>query len=356
MRDMSLGAFVVRQCRGRCIHLEGRRDAIVQVDHACDSPPEILRPDEYHIGPGVHSRISQHPIRRSVVCGTDPADRVVDPSAAAGSSVHQLGDTLDRFVCDLREQEATNIRITIPGHEGQIRGRHASSVDGNGNGVRLPTIQDAAGGLEQNTEIPRSVCHSHSTTNTVSVVDVRPAPDVSGVPNATGTGRASYSRARGSTSRRGQQNQTLPALKSSRLETLRAILMNKGHSRRAAEVMTQYLRESSQIVYEGHWKRFVTYCQNKGLNIFNVRSRHFSSYCLDLFDNGFQPGTIISHRTPIASVLRHWKYDPANDPHITLLQLLNSKTSGASHDARMGSPCGLVPFAEAPICWWWSGW
>ena len=79
---------------------------------------------------------------------------MVDPSAAAGSGVHQVGDTLDRFVCDLRKQEAADIRITIPRHEGQIRGRHVSSVDGNGNGVSLPTIQDAAGGVEQNTEIP----------------------------------------------------------------------------------------------------------------------------------------------------------------------------------------------------------
>ena len=95
--------------------------------------------------------------------------------------------------------------------------------------------------------------------------------------------------------------------------------MHKGHSRRSAEVMTQHLRESSRIVYEGHWKHFVTYCRNKGQNVFNVRWRHFSSYCLDLFDNDFQPGTIISHRTSIASVQRHWKYDPANDPHIALL-------------------------------------
>ena len=151
------GVSDVRQRCGRWVHPEGRQDAIVQVDQACDLPPEILRPDEYHLGPGVPSWISQHPSRCSVACGTDPADRMVDPSAAAGSGVHQVGDTMDRFVCDLREQEATDIRITIPGHEGQIRGRHVSSVDGNGNGARLPTIQDAAGGLEQNTEIPRSV-------------------------------------------------------------------------------------------------------------------------------------------------------------------------------------------------------
>ena len=148
-----------------------------------------------------------------VACGTDPADRVVDPSATAGSGFHQVGDTVDRFVCDLRKQEAADIRITIPGHKGQIRGCHVSSVDGNKNGVHLPTIPDAAGCFEQNTEVPGPVCHSHSTT----FVDARPAPDVLGVPNSTGTGRASSSRARGSASRWGQQNQTLLALKSSRV-------------------------------------------------------------------------------------------------------------------------------------------
>ena len=34
---------------------------------------------------------------------------------------------------------------------------------------------------------------------------------------------------------------------------------------------------------------------------------------------GLLPSTIISHRTSVASVLHHWKYDPAVDPHIKLL-------------------------------------
>ena len=135
------GASAVWQRRGHCVHSEGRRDAIVQVDQACDLPPEILRPDEYQLGSSVPSRISQHPSRRSVACGTDPADRVVDPLAAAGSGVHLVGHTMYRFVCDLREQEATNIRITIPGREGQIRGRHVSSVDGMGMVYALPPFR-----------------------------------------------------------------------------------------------------------------------------------------------------------------------------------------------------------------------
>ena len=40
---------------------------------------------------------------------------------------------------------------------------------------------------------------------------------------------------------------------------------------------------------------------------------------MKMFDERYEPATIISHRTSIASVLRHWKYDPAVDPHISIL-------------------------------------
>ena len=40
---------------------------------------------------------------------------------------------------------------------------------------------------------------------------------------------------------------------------------------------------------------------------------------MHLFRDGLLlPSTIISHCTSVASVLRHWKYDPAADPHIKL--------------------------------------
>ena len=50
-----------------------------------------------------------------------------------------------------------------------------------------------------------------------------------------------------------------------------------------------------------------------------VRSHHFSTYMMHLFRDGLLPSTIISHRMSVASVLRHWVYDPAADPHIRLL-------------------------------------
>ena len=115
------------------------------------------------------------------------------------------------------------------------------------------------------------------------------------------------------------RDSSLPAVKSSRVETLRAILRAKGHSREAANMMSRCLRESSQQVYESHWSRFVAFCRTKRWQLFRVRSHHFSTYMMHLFRDGLLPSTIISHRTSVASVLRHWVYDPAADPHIKLL-------------------------------------
>ena len=84
-------------------------------------------------------------------------------------------------------------------------------------------------------------------------------------------------------------------------------------------MMSTCLRESSQQVYESHWPRFVAFCRTKRWHVFRVRSHHFSTYMMHLFRDGLLPSTNISHCTSVASVLRHWVYDPAADPHIKLL-------------------------------------
>ena len=103
------------------------------------------------------------------------------------------------------------------------------------------------------------------------------------------------------------------------VDTLRAILRAKGSTWEAAYMMSRSLRQSSLQVYESHWGRIVHFCRRKRWQVFNVRSHHFSTYLMHLFRDGLLPSTIISHRTSVASVLCHWKYNPAADPHIKLL-------------------------------------
>ena len=59
--------------------------------------------------------------------------------------------------------------------------------------------------------------------------------------------------------------------------------------------------------------------ESKRWHVFRVRSHHFSTYMMHLFRDKLLPATIISHLTSVASVLRHWDYDPAADLHIKLL-------------------------------------
>ena len=84
-------------------------------------------------------------------------------------------------------------------------------------------------------------------------------------------------------------------------------------------MMSRSLRDSSIQVYESHWARFVAFCRSQRWHVFRVRSHHFSTYMMHLFRDGLLPARIISHRTSVASVLRHWVYDPAADLHIKLL-------------------------------------
>ena len=112
----------------------------------------------------------------------------------------------------------------------------------------------------------------------------------------------------------GDRDSSLPAIKSSQLETLRAILVAKGHSQEAAQMMSRSLWESSLHMYESHWARFVSFCRLKRSHVFRV-----STHMMHLFRDGLLPSTIISHCAFVSSVLHHWVYDLAVDPHIKLL-------------------------------------
>ena len=190
---------------------------------------------------------------------------------------------------------------------------------GEGPLVRLPAIQDGPASSAENRSITRSAGDTDRSTATGSIMVSRADGPNPRRPGSPVRGRSRPADTRHVHGRGRDRNSSLPAVKSSRVETLRAILRAKGLSREAANMMSRCLRESSQQVYESHWSRFVAFCRTKRWQVFRVRSHHFSTYMMHLFRDGLLPSTIISHRTSVASVLRHWVYDPAADPHIKLL-------------------------------------
>ena len=185
---------------------------------------------------------------------------------------------------------------------------------GEGPLVRLPAIQDGPASSAEDRSITRSAGDTDCSTATGSIMVPRADGPSPRRPDSPVRGRSRPADTRRVHGRGRDRDSSLLAVK-----TLRAILRAKGHSREAANMMSRCLRESSQQVYESHWSRFVAFCRTKRWHVFRVRSHHFSTYMMHLFRDGLLPSTIISHRTSVASVLRHWVYDPAADPHIKLL-------------------------------------
>ena len=226
---------------------------------------------------------------------------------------------IDMFVT-FANRRLVQVRSAISGPQGGVDRCHVRALgQGEGPLVLLPAIQDGPASSAEDRSITRTAGDTDRSTATGSIMVSRADGPNPRRPGSPVRGRSRPADTRRVHGRGRDRNSSLPAVKSSRVETLRAILRAKGHSREAANMMSRCLRESSQQVYESHWSRFVAFCRTKRWQVFQVRSHHFSTYMMHLFRDGLLPSTIISHRTSVASVLRHWVYDPAADPHIKLL-------------------------------------
>ena len=269
-----------------------------------------------YIGSRPSARSAQHPGGFPVQSRPDTDHGVDDGHGEFTTRVCQVGRATDRFVCNFRQQTTRQVRIAVSGPQGGVDRCHVHALgQGEGPSVRLPAIQDGPSSTAEDRSVTRSGGDFDRSTATGSFM----LPRVDGpIPRRSDPAVRRRSRpadTRRLDRRRGDRDSSLPTVKSTRMETLRAILRAKGYSRETANMMSRCLRESSQQVYESHWSRFVAFCRTKRWHVFRVRSHHFSTYMMHLFRDGLLPSTIISHHTSVASVLRHWVYNP----HIKLL-------------------------------------
>ena len=190
--------------------------------------------------------------------------------------------------------------IAVSGPQGRVHGHHVSALGPReGPPVCLSAIQDGPSSIAED----RSVSRCSADSDGSSAGNIFMVPGVAGSvprrshPAVRRVSTAADSRRRAD--RRGDRDLSLPTVKYTRVETLRAILMAKGHSREDAQMMSRSARESSLHVYESHWARFVSFCRSKRWHVF--RSHHFSTYMMYLFRDGLLPLTIIPHRTSVAS-------------------------------------------------------
>ena len=217
--------------------------------------------------------------------------------------------------------------------------------------VRVPAIQDGPSSSAEDRSVTRSQGDFDRSTATGSIV-------VSGVDGSVPrrSDPAVRRRSRPADSRRfdrwrGDQDSSIPAVKSTRVETLRAILKAKGHSREAANMMSRCLQESSLQVYESHWWRMAHVSSQK------------SSF-QHLYDAPLQRRTspiddnITSHVCGFcATSLGVWS--SSRLAHQATHQSFPAGTSGAMQNhAQVGPSSCVVIIAETAIRirrWCWRG-
>ena len=318
--EVPRGETDVRQRSDGGVHQERGGHEIAHFDADDHSIAQVVRQQGDYVGSRPSARSTQYPGGFPVQSRPDSDHGVDDGHGESTTSVCQVGRTTDRYVCDIRQQMTRQVRFAISGPQGGVDRCHVHALgQGEGPLVCLPAIQDGSASSAEDRSITRTAGDTDRSTATGSIMVSRADGPNPRRPGSPVRGRSRPAHTRRVHGRGRDRNSSLPAVKSSRVETLRAILRAKGHSREAANMMSRCLRESSQQVYESHWSRFVAFCRTKRCQVFQVRSHHFSTYMMHLFRDDLLPSTIISHRTSVASVLRHWVYDPAADPHIKLL-------------------------------------
>ena len=318
--EVPSGATDVQQRSDGGVHQERGGHKIAHFDADDHTAAQVVRQQGDYVGARPSARSAQHPGGFPVQSRPDTDHGVDDDHGESTTRVCQVGRTTDGYVCDIRQQKTRQVRIAISGPQGGVDRCHVHALgQGEGPSVRLPAIQDGPASSAEDRSITRSAGDTDRSTATGSIMVPRADGPIPRRLDSAVRRRSRPADTRGVHGRGRDRDSSLPAVKSSRVETLRAILRAKGHSREAASMMSRCLRESSQQVYESHWSSFVVFCRTKRWHVFRVRSHHFSTYMMHLFRDGLLPSTIISHRTSVASVLRHWVYDPAADPHIKLL-------------------------------------
>ena len=239
------GSLDVRQHSDCGLHQERGRHKIAHFDADDHTTAQVVQPQGDYVGSRPSARSPQHPGGFPVQSRPDTEYGVDDGHGASMTRVCQLGWAEGRLVCDIRQQTTHKICIVISGPQGRVDRRHVNALgQREGPPVCVPAIQDGPSSSAEDRSVTRSQGDSDRSTATGGVM-------ISGVdgsvPRRSDPAVCRGSRAADSRRFDGQRNDghsSLPAVKSTHVETLPAILRAKGHSREAARMMSRSLRDS----------------------------------------------------------------------------------------------------------------
>ena len=342
------------------VHQERGGHEIAHFDADDHSTAQVVRQQGDYVGSRPSARSTQYPGGFPVQSRPDSDHGVDDGHGESTTSVCQVGRTTDRYVCDIRQQTTRQVRFAISGPQGGVDRCHVHALgQGEGPLVCLPAIQDGSASSAEDRSITRTAGDTDRSTATGSIMVSRAYGPNPRRPGSPVRGRSRPAHTRRVHGRGRDRNSSLPAVKSSRVETLRAILRAKGHSREAANMMSRCLRESSQQVYESHWSRFVAFCRTKRWQVFQVRSHHFSTYDAPLQGRFTTLNDYFTSHVCGFCATSLGVRSGSRPTHQVTGQGFPAGTSGATQNhAQVGSSSGFIIINETAVYiskWGWWG-
>ena len=214
------GSLDVRQRSDCGLHQDRGGHEIAHFDGADHTTAEVVRPQGDYIGSRPSARTAQHPGGFVVQSGPDTEHRVNDGHGASTTRVCKVGRATGRLVCAIRQQTTHQVCIATSVPQGPVDGCHVGVLgQWEGPPVCVPAIQDGPSSSAEDRSVTRRQGDSDRSTATGSFM-------VSGV-DGSGTGKSNPTVRRGSRSadsrrfdrRRGDRDSSLPAVKSTRVET-----------------------------------------------------------------------------------------------------------------------------------------
>ena len=235
---------------------------------------------------------------QSLQTGGNSCHRMVAASTSSGSAMDSVGQTSLRHVCNEVQFQVAPIRISDTGPSSSGSGCHVSRLDEQVY-VHIPTHSDA----QQSTgEDAYNSLYSNLSSPSMATTEV--------VPRHIGTTSGLSSRA---TSREEATKTTKiisvssepRCISASRVEVIQRSHTDRGFSEPVAQRMARAQKESSIAIYEGKWKSFCHWCQERDADPLQADAQLVADFLCFLHETKqLAYSTIEGYRTAIGSTIR----------------------------------------------------
>ena len=254
-----------------------------------------LRRRQHDIENATHSRGQERDCRRPVKKRGDCSGRVEYQPSGFPTPVQSLGYSNRRLVRHEVQLPLTSVCLSGPRRKSHGGRRDVPELEGNVGICLSSTGASTTRSAEDSTTSPRGHPHSSSVARSSVVRSSTATPGR--LPSASSSSHRSLD-----TRLTAPPRPFKPEV--SRVEIVGQALWQQGFSEQVAERAARPQRESTLLVYESKWRRFVGWCSQRKVDPFTASVAVVGDFLLHLFDQKLAISTLEGYRMAIANTLR----------------------------------------------------